>query len=196
MSVFGEIAKNVGKDVAEGLAKNVEPIVKKAAKKITNTVDNSQSAKEFDAETRRLLDKSDNHLGRYYNSEGGSDHDNIHYNNYYKSLDTIKKHLKSAVPSIENYSITKSDVNEFGMKDPFYTLADFSDISSLTKDLTPEIKTNFNNILMITKYNPKLALEHAKNIVDLTPNQQKEYITLLPEWQGTIKDLKDVVRLI
>jgi hypothetical protein len=39
MSVFGEIAKNVGEEVAKGLEKNVAPVVKKAAKNVVDTVE-------------------------------------------------------------------------------------------------------------------------------------------------------------
>jgi len=39
MSVFGEIAKNVGEEVAKGLEKNVAPVVKKATKNVVDTVE-------------------------------------------------------------------------------------------------------------------------------------------------------------
>jgi hypothetical protein len=219
MSVFGEIAKNVGKEVAEGLAKNVEPVVKKAAKNVVDTVEGwGFEPKIGQIASKDYIDSADNYIKvirnpRLDDAEKSKQLDEIQnkFNSYFdqmnKANDSGKLRWKGRNTLIEKpidiVSKQFATLEEMGVPRK-YTGKIFNatskpieqmDMALTLKKLNPPERDVYiyamNNYDRDNEIYAEKLLDYIK---DLTRQQQETFASLLPQWEGPEKDLVQLVK--
>lgn len=180
MSIIGKIGKEIGEEVAEGLAKNATPVVKNAAK----SLESKYKRKPTDIEDKMYLNFNDNDP-------------------------VIKRNIKKLENYAEKNPNTKlaTEFNAYQkMGTPSGTLKSIDEtFSKYEKMGIPREATGFlyeNPRIWKTYANStrsiwKDELEFAKiwdKFYDLTKEQQDTFKLLAKEWDGTV-DLEDLLEV-
>lgn len=226
MSVFGEIAKNVGKEVAEGLAKNVEPVVKKAAKNVVDTVEGwgfepkigeVSGTKYMKAE--KIVKATD---PRNINNKDYDKHYNIKDKFETQLTDAVDKGKLSYFSNLTDYGFAnvfsnlekqgvprkytgklaqyydKNRVDDLDGTDKIVNkkIKQFAiDTANTLKELNPPQRDVYIHLLTTKPSgSPRHKLLTKILLKDLTRPEQETFASLLPQWEGSLKDLVQVAK--
>jgi len=203
---FGEIAANVGKEVAEGLAKKATPAVKKAAKNVVDTVEGWGFEPKIGEISGTKYMKAEKFIGTKNQNE----------KNWVKNHE-IKSKFEKQIRDAENSSKLNGNYTEFGYGNAFKRLEKLGVPRKYTGKIVNATTNKDEQIWMADtlrrlnpperdvyiyattnqkydQYSELAASVYLDNMKDLTRPQQETFASLLPQWDQPIYALLQVVK--
>jgi hypothetical protein len=218
MSVFGEIAKNVGEEVAKGLEKNVAPVVKKAAKSVVDTVEGwgfepkigQMSSRDYldsiDAYKKIVNDKNYTYKSKGKDVKAIEEMQKPYVDHIVKAMDRkIQKNGRGSNFTVENVAKEFADLEDIGVPRKYtgkifnYTnsYSEQMDIARILKKLNPPERDIYMHFL---QQGPKNIYDLGKYVKsyssELTRPQQETFASMIPQWEGSLADLVEVAKTL
>jgi len=206
---FGEIAANVGKEVAEGLVKKSAPVVKKAVKKVEDTIEGWGFEPKIGQIASTDYIKAQNKLGDYtiedempYRETMQNYHDQMG-----KELDSGKLIMGNRNKQIERpidiVAKQFSTLEDMGVPRKYtgkiFNYTDQPDkqeyIANTLKELNPPERDIYMYILDSGRVYPRDIKDFVKYYSDrLTRPEQETFASLMNDWKSSFDDLVEVVK--
>lgn len=214
---FGEIAANVGKEVAEGLIKKSAPVVKKAVKKVEDEIEGwGFEPKIGQVSSREYLNRNKKYLTD--NKDGTFTFDMERPTDFYDMEDTYLKHIEDAYDSGKLKMLSRNKqsrkpidivaeqfaaLEDLGVPRKYtgkiFNYTDKPDkqeyIANTLKELNPPERDILVYFLKKGYMNTNDLRDNVKYWSDqLTRPEQETFASLLNDWEGSLSDLVQLAK--